>query len=364
MPTPLQTWQTFLERSLAERLDTETFTDYVRILVSKHPLSPSRICDLFLSPTADDDTSTDIRVVRWIQYLLAEKLVDVPAILRTLKRVSSFGAFTADTGSGNGEPPSSEKEKEKGNKREDKRWQDSFTTEETLFYRLAKHVSSGTRPHDAQEAVELVLASMQWMRLIISSIPHTHNPSSLLLPTRLQEIAAQNLALGTLVVAVVENAKVQRALSKGSVKRETRIELEKTLGEFIAVLVNNSPQSAARLEIFRTETLVALCPPEKEKDESQKEKDSGAGGGVEKEMDDILEGGLGLSPGLEAMAVEDLPSMNSRAGLYVYLNSMVSPHKDQIVGLIADEMQLVGRPLIDDDAILNYLHNRYQVCPG
>jgi len=80
----------------------------------------------------------------------------------------------------------------------------------------------------------------------------------------------------------------------------------------------NSPQSAARLEMFRTETLVALLPEEKEKEpESRKD-------GVEKEMDDILEGGLGLSPGLEMMVVEDLPSMNSRAGLYVFLNSLVS----------------------------------------
>jgi mediator of RNA polymerase II transcription subunit 5 len=96
--------------------------------------------------------------------------------------------------------------------------------------------------------------------------------------------------------------------------------LEKTLGNFIASLMQSSPQSAARLEIFRTETLVALVPTEPK----EKDTEHATGGGAEKEMDDILEGGLGLSPGLEAMVVEDLPSMNSRAGLYVYLNSLVS----------------------------------------
>jgi len=152
----------------------------------------------------------------------------------------------------------------------------------------------------------------------VASIPHS--ATAMLLPTRLQEIAAQNMALGTLVVAVVENAKVQRALSKGSVPKATRVELEKTLGNFIASLMQSSPQSAARLEIFRTETLVALVPTEPK----EKDTEHATGGGAEKEMDDILEGGLGLSPGLEAMVVEDLPSMNSRAGLYVYLNSLVS----------------------------------------
>lgn len=31
-------------------------------------------------------------------------------------------------------------------------------------------------------------------------------------------------------------------------------------------------------------------------------------------------------------------------------------------GSRADGLQLVARPLIDDDAIFAYLHNRYQVC--
>jgi mediator of RNA polymerase II transcription subunit 5 len=102
------------------------------------------------------------------------------------------------------------------------------------------------------------------------------------------------------------------------------------------------------LEVFRTQTMLAIEPVDK------KEK------AAEKEIEDILEEGMAL--GVESMVVAEMPIMNSRAGLYVYLNSLVSSPNN------ADEyfltsLQLVGRPLIDDHAIFAYLNNRYQVIP-
>ena len=63
--------------------------------------------------------------------------------------------------------------------------------------------------------------------------------------------------------------------------------------------------------------------------------------------------------GIDSVVVVDLPTMNSRAGLYIYLNSLAS--EPSISENFADTEQLVGRPLIDDNAIFGYLHNRYQV---
>lgn len=272
-----------------------------------------------------------------------------PAILRALCRASTFGATAGGLLAGdNGEIKDADK---KGGSKPRRHWNSSYSTEETLFYRLAKHVSSGLSPKDLQETVELVLASIQWMNLVVAAQQTT---TEMLLPAVVQEIAAQNMALGTMVVAIVENIKVQQALSKGSVPKTTKNELEKTLGSFVAILLQSSPQIAQRLEIFRAQTLAAMLPTE----QKEKDADIGGRGKVEKEIDAIIEGGLGLSPGLETMVVEDLPSMNSRAGLYVFLNSLVCTfiHRTSL----ADSTQLVGRPLIDDNAILNYLHNRYQ----
>jgi mediator of RNA polymerase II transcription subunit 5 len=128
------------------------------------------------------------------------------------------------------------------------------------------------------------------------------------------------MALGTLIVAVVENGQVLRALGKGSVPKATRKEFKDTLANFVPLLLRSSPQSAARLEVFRTQTLLAIEPV------NNKER------AADKEIEDILEEGMAL--GIETMAVADMPTMNSRAGLYVYLNSLVRSLRDTIAHIL------------------------------
>jgi mediator of RNA polymerase II transcription subunit 5 len=128
--------------------------------------------------------------------------------------------------------------------------------------------------------------------------------------THTAEMTAQNMALGTLIIAVVENGRVLHALGKGSVPKPVRKELKDTLANFVPLLLQSSPQSAARLELFRTQTILAIEPVDK------KER------AADKEIEEILEEGMAL--GVESMVVGDMPTMNSRAGLYVYLNSLVS----------------------------------------
>lgn len=88
-----------------------------------------------------------------------------------------------------------------------------------------------------------------------------------------------------------------------------------------------------RIELFRTQILLPLQPVDKKR---QAEND---------EINQLLETTMGL--GIDSIPVVDLPVQTTRAGLYVYLSAL-----------------LVGRPLIDDDSIFNYLHNRYQGNAG
>ena len=60
-------------------------------------------------------------------------------------------------------------------------------------------------------------------------------------------------------------------------------------------------------------------------------------------------------------SVMDGPVVNTRAGLYVYINSMVRFFLHCDVRCMADWQQVVGRPLVDDTILINYLTNRYQV---
>jgi mediator of RNA polymerase II transcription subunit 5 len=288
-------WQTFLTHSLAARLDPETFESYVQILSSKQPLSASHISDIFLRPTDFNTVSVDPRVPRYVQILLARDLVTVPSVLRALLRYSS----SHSDGDGN---------KDGGEKKEVKRWSNSTASEEMLFYRLAKTISSGTAPHNMQEAVELVRVCVQWMEAGLAA--NNVAAQGMLEPGRTEELNAHTMALGTLVVAVVENGQVIGVLGKASAPKGMGKTLSKTLESFAPLLLHTSPQSAARLELFRTQTLVAVEPVDK-KDVS-----------ANKEIDELLDEGIEL--GIDSIVVVELPTMNSRAGLYIYLNSLVS----------------------------------------
>jgi len=305
-----QTWQTFFSHSLATRLETADFESYVEILSTKHPLPASRISDLFLRPTEYNAVSLDPRVVRYVQVLLGLELVTVPSVLKALWKVSSF---RDQAGHDDGQVKSVVRDENGENAaakaKEGKRWDNSYTAEETLFLRLTKYISSGTAPHDTQEAVELVMVCVQWMRTVIS-VQHAAQETMGLAQTHAAEMASQNMALGTLVIAVVENGRVLHALGKGSVPKPVRKELKDALANFVPLLMQSSPQGAARLELFRTQTILAIEPVDK------KER------AADKEIEEMLEEGMALP--VESMVVADMPTMNSRAGLYVYLNSLVS----------------------------------------
>jgi mediator of RNA polymerase II transcription subunit 5 len=103
---------------------------------------------------------------------------------------------------------------------------------------------------------------------------------------------------------------------------------------------------AERLELFRTQTIVPLEPIDKK---AQAASD---------EIDKLIDSTMAM--GINGIPVLDLPVLNTRAGLYVYLHSLVSIFLT-MQGLILTFSQLVGRPLIDDNMIFNYLNNRYQV---
>jgi mediator of RNA polymerase II transcription subunit 5 len=63
---------------------------------------------------------------------------------------------------------------------------------------------------------------------------------------------------------------------------------------------------------------------------------------------------------LQLEAVMDLPLVSTRAGLYIFLNSLVSLTVAQ-AGQVLTALQLVARPLTDEFTIINYLHSRYKV---
>jgi len=306
----VQAWAKFLSHSLASRLDPETFESYVQILSVKQPLSPANISDVFLRPTEDNNATLDPRIPRYLQSLLRLELLDIPAILKALQKYSTFGIQDGNTEMKSAEAAGENNEAENpkgGNKRT--RWANSYAAEEMLFYRMAKYISSGTSPKNTQEGVEMLLLSIQWMELVTTAGQKAHEILNLDGHNKHAEINATTMALGTLIVALVDNPLIIKILSKGTGPKGTGKELGKTLASFVPLLLQSSPQSAARLELFRTQALVALEPIDKKEIAASKE------------IDEMLGGGIEL--GIESLIISELPAMNSRSGLYIYLNSLV-----------------------------------------
>jgi mediator of RNA polymerase II transcription subunit 5 len=242
--------------------------------------------------------------------MLGLGLVNIPAVLRALRKYSTFGTVldaqdaegqSKGAISGGGEDGRQKHEERK------KMWTNSYAAEEALFYQAAKHITSGRAPKDIQETIDLILVSVKWMDLVAVA-GNKANEMLNLGNSRAQEMSVTTTALGALMVAVFDNARVVQALSKKSCPKGTVSQLSKALADFVPLLMQNHPPSAGRLDLFRSQTMVVLEPPEK--------KDTASNA-----IDDILDEGLNL--GMDSIVVADVPVMNSRAGLYIYLSALV-----------------------------------------
>ncbi|KAI2784944.1 Med5-domain-containing protein [Daldinia loculata] len=315
---PREEWDKFLNRCLSSRLDVDTFESYIPMMHSRYPLPPAIIADIFLKPQPSNPESLDPRIPRYFQGLVKYKLIDTPSILKALYKYSTSHAQASKAGNGSLENS------------EDKthlRWGNSYGAEEVIFYRLTKAVAMGSGIGSSGDALQICKLMAQWMTLFTSaSTAFAHDVMSQLhSPQSRDEMEAARAAFVMLLLAICESQTFLNALSRPFAKYARRA-LSESLASFIPSILQSASQIASRLELFRTETLASFEPADKNK------------GTTNSGFDDIES-----TMALDNFVVPELPNVNSRAGLYIYLNA-----------------SLVGRPLIDDAALFNYLHNRYQ----
>ncbi|RYO94457.1 hypothetical protein DL766_001611 [Monosporascus sp. MC13-8B] len=318
----IEQWNRFLEQCISSRLDPETFESYVPLLNSKYPLPPAAIADVFLHPQPSNHESLDPRIPRYIHVLTQRRLIDTPSILKALYKYSTSHTQAQKAG----HPPLEDAQA----RTISLRWGSSYSSEEVVFYRLTKTVGLGTGIKSASDALEVCKIIANWMFLFTSaSAAFAHDVMGQLQNAQSKdEMEGSRAAFVMLLLSVCENRTVLNALGRPFAK-EARKALSESLAVFVPLMLQNAPQIAGRLELFRTETLASFDPIDKKNDP------------VNAEMDDILDSTVGL----DNFVVPELPITNTRAGLYIYLNAA-----------------LVGRPLIDDNAFFSYLHNRYQFC--
>ncbi len=353
-------WSRYLKIARAHRLHPDKFAAYLPFHFDQHPLPPIVIADTLLRPTERHRESLDSRVPLYLNVLIKQRRVDVAPVLRALYKYSSIHLRvpSQDVGALAGE-------EHLGGKREKKqivRWRNSYADEETILWRLAQLVHQGRGIMTAKKVIHVSKVLVAWMGLFTEAAAAFSSEAfgSLHgLQARDETEDARN-AFVLFLLAFSQSPRVLSTLgkpaSKGrgcSLSRGSRARADSLIGickmlsdamkAFLPCVMQLLPVLVNHLELFRTDVLGKYLPAEK-KDAAE----------VNSYMDSLI--------GLDSLQVPEVPIVNSRAGLYIYLSAAVS-----ILGVAgnalvhADRTQLVGRPMIDDAALFTYLHNRYQV---
>ncbi|KAJ4167726.1 mediator complex subunit [Fusarium falciforme] len=317
-------WKTFVSRCIARRVDTDRFEVLVQQVYAEHPLPPAVIADFFLRPQPSNDNSLDPRIPPYLQVLTRLSYIDTPSVLQALYKYSSSHAQAqqqpndGDNKNEAAQPPKTP---------HIKHWKSSYWAEEAIFYSLTKAVVEGRAIPDSTIALDVVKIISKYMTLFTAAstafaadmLGQLHSPQIR------DEMESARAGLVALLLRLCENDILVKAVSKPFAK-DARKELAASLASFVPTL-QLVPELTEKLELFRTETLASLDPADKKKQVANAA------------MDELLDSTVGL----ENFVIPEIPISNTRAGLYIYLNAA-----------------LIGRPILDDNALFSYMNNKYQ----
>ncbi|EMD68367.1 hypothetical protein GGP41_003418 [Bipolaris sorokiniana] len=316
MDSMVKEWTVLLHRCLERRVHSDVFAAAVAQLHAKSPLPGRKLAALLLRPRVADNSNIDPRIVIYLEQLLSLKKLDASDVLIVALLYSKVRLPV--------------KTEEKSSK--DAQWSNPPELEELIFHRLHKVFAAEERPVNNVEGVHTLAVVARWMQAMVTS--HTSD-TMIQAMAGIQQPQQQSInvreGLAMLVVGVIENSKILRILNHPKAK-EVRKELTKSLSSFIPFLSNNSVGSQTSLSLANRLEI------------SQKQHD------LYEKLPNV-NGEGNESAGLEVAALQldavmELPQANTRAGLYVFLNSL-----------------LVARPLTDDFVIISHLHTRYKLEP-
>ncbi|KAF5013501.1 hypothetical protein FDECE_488 [Fusarium decemcellulare] len=327
MRAAIQYWIQFVARCISQRLETDRFESYVRLVYAQHPLPPALVADFFLRPQPSNNDSLDPRIPPYLQVLTQLGYVDTPSILKALFKYSSSHAQAQAQQQPN--DGGDKNETGQASKPNITRWKSSYWAEEVIFYSLTKSVVEGRAIPNSATALDVVKIISRWMTLFTNA--STTFAADMLeqmqtSPVR-DEMESARAALVALLLRLCENDVLVKAVSKPFAKGNVGANITRLVVASFVPTLQLVPQLTEKLELFRTETLASLDPTDKKKQVANAA------------MDELLDSTVGL----ENFVVADIPVNNTRAGLYIYLNAA-----------------LIGRPILDDNALFSYMNNKYQ----
>ncbi|KAF2085903.1 mediator of RNA polymeras-like protein II transcription subunit 5, partial [Saccharata proteae CBS 121410] len=301
-------WTDFLDRCLQLRISVDKFTKFANELSKRSHCDGPKLAEALLRPRSKAITSLDPLVPVYLERLLAMNKLSPPDVLGVLYHHSQHGSTELKSSHASSEKKASS-------------WQVTPELEELVCGRIMKAFTANERPRTISEARRTLQILSQWM----TTVSNAQTADSLVqsLAEGSHHLQAQTVMnLGMLVLSVVENPKVAGVIEM-ALPKDFRKTLAQSLTMFNSHLAHASIPLADRLGIFMKQYCLI--------ENLGGEMNDGSGSNT-----------LDVSV-LQLEAVMDLPIINTRPGLYIFINSL-----------------LMARPLTDDSMILNYLNARYK----
>ncbi|KAJ5483869.1 Mediator of RNA polymerase II transcription subunit 5 [Penicillium diatomitis] len=292
-------WKTFFKRCLARRVDVEEFQDLTQLMQRRAPLKEHDLLDLLFETRSTVNVPWDPLLPVYVDGLCKAKQVKTASALR---RLLAHSTIRKDP--------------------ESKCKTSTFMTDIKVIQDVMLSISTGTIPRLTPEAAELYDATAEWILAVIE----WYNRNALLRnggATTSADALSLFESLGILLAALSGTTKGLETLSSEHYQ-DLRLKLGQALTAYLPLCVDVSLPLRQRLDALQKEfNLFGQQPAEA--------------------LDHPAMGDVNVNSLQFEASVMDGPVINTRAGLYVYLNSM-----------------LVGRPLVDDSILINYLNNRYE----
>ncbi|KAE8145501.1 mediator of RNA polymerase II transcription subunit 5 [Aspergillus avenaceus] len=303
-------WGTFLHQCLMRRIDAAEFKDLSKLLSQRYPIMENALLDVLLEIRLATGIKWDPLIPLYIDCLCKTGKVQISVVLTSLLKHSSIHDKP--------QSPSSEAA-------QSKKSPNCYTlmTDIRVIQDAMLSVSTGSTPKTFREAVSIFSALVDWIQAVVSW-HNRHMGSTQQAGGLMGSPDAVSLfeSLGILLTVLSgSTGKGVEVLSSDS-HEALRIKLGQALSAYLPLCTELSLPIRNRLDGLQKEFNLYGEPPNKS---------------LQSMMDNVNVNALQFEA-----SVMDGPVINSRAGLYVYINAM-----------------LVGRPLVDDSMLLNYLNNRF-----
>ncbi|KAL4870734.1 mediator of RNA polymerase II transcription subunit 5 [Aspergillus spectabilis] len=301
-------WRTFLQRCLLHRIDAAEFRDLAKLLFQRCPIGDSSLLETLLQTRLSTGVKWDPLLPLYIDCLCKMGKVQIPTVLASLLKHSSIHDKPSP-----GADVAAMKKKAKCY---------TLMTDIRVVQDAMLSISTGATAKTPIEVIHTFSAIADWVQAIIAwhnSQLDANQPVGLMSSP---DAVLLFESVGILLAALAGTTRGLEVLS-ANFHEALKIRLGQALSAYLPLCVDVSLPLRNRLDSLQKEFHLYGQPPSK---------------GLEATMmEDVNVNALQFEA-----SVIDGPTINSRAGLYVYINAM-----------------LVGRPLVDDSILLNYLINRY-----